>query len=218
LTTRHVKEREATQETLRERWQTRAAEIGLDREAIAATLGKEVQLAAKLTLDQLDRQVTAHASHFDRREAVQAVADLLPNGAPAPEVEAVADALLASDAVVRVSEGAKGERFTTKRIWELERKALESAQQMATEPCGQAGDLIAASVIQARPTLKPDQREMVRRLLAGREGIVVVIGEAGTGKTFRHRRRSRRVGAGRVRAAGRGADLAGGERAEGRGP
>jgi conjugative relaxase-like TrwC/TraI family protein len=184
LTTRHVKEREATPETLRERWQTRAAEIGLDREAIAATLGKEVQLAAKLTLDQLDRQVTAHASHFDRREAVQAVADLLPNGAPAPEVEAVADALLASDAVVRVSEGAKGERFTTKRIWELERKALESAQQMATEPRGVAGDLIAQQVIRSRPTLKPDQREMVRRLLAGREGIVVVIGEAGTGKTF----------------------------------
>jgi conjugative relaxase-like TrwC/TraI family protein len=184
LTTRHVKEREATPETLRERWQTRAAEIGLDREAIAATHGKEVQLAAKLTLDQLDRQVTAHTSHFDRREAVQAVADLLPNGAPAREVEAVADAFLASDVVVRVSEGLKSERFTTKRIWELERKALENAQQMATELRGQAGDLIAQQVIQTRPTLKPDQREMVRRLLAGREGIVVVIGEAGTGKSF----------------------------------
>ncbi len=32
--------------------------------------------------------------------------------------------------------------------------------------------------------MKPDQREMVRRLLADREGIVVVIGEAGTGKSF----------------------------------
>jgi len=184
LTTRHAKEREATQETLRERWQARAAEIGLDREAIAATLGKEVQLAAKLTLDQLDRQVTAHASHFDRREAVQAVADLLPNGAPAREVEAAADAFLASDAVVRVAENAKGERFTTQRIWELEREALEAAKRMAGEPRGEAGELIAARVIQARPTLKPDQREMVRRLLAGREGIVVVIGEAGTGKSF----------------------------------
>jgi conjugative relaxase-like TrwC/TraI family protein len=184
LTTRHVKEREATQETLRERWQARAVEIGLDREAIAATLGKEVQLAAKLTLDHLDRQVTAHASHFDRRETVQAVADLLPNGAPAREVEAVADAFLSSDVVVRVSESAKGARFTTKRIWELERQALDSAQQMATEPRGVAGELIAARVIQTRPTLKPGQREMVRRLLAGREGIVVVIGEAGTGKSF----------------------------------
>jgi conjugative relaxase-like TrwC/TraI family protein len=184
LTTRHVKQREATQETLRERWQTRAAEIGLDHEAIVATLGKDVQLAAQLSLDQCDRQVTAHASHFDRREAVQAVADLLPSGAPAPEVEAVADAFLASDVVVGVSASAKGERYTTKRIWELEREALEASQRMAAEPRGQAGELIAANVIRARPTLKPDQREMVGRLLAGREGIVVVIGEAGTGKSF----------------------------------
>ncbi len=44
----------------------------------------------------------------------------------------VADAFLASDVVVRISESAKGERFTTQRIWELERQALESAQLMAS--------------------------------------------------------------------------------------
>ena len=47
-----------------------------------------------------------------------------------------------------------------------------------------AGELIAARVIHARPTLKADQREMVRRLLTSPEGVAVVIGEAGTGKTF----------------------------------
>ena len=47
-----------------------------------------------------------------------------------------------------------------------------------------AGELIAARVIGARPTLKADQREMVRRLLSDPEGVAVVIGEAGTGKTF----------------------------------
>lgn len=47
-----------------------------------------------------------------------------------------------------------------------------------------AGELAAARVIDARPTLKADQREMVRRLLTQPEGVVVVIGEAGTGKTF----------------------------------
>jgi len=184
LTTRHVKERELTPETLRESWQERATEFGLDRRAIAATLGKEVQLTTQLSLDRLDRQVTAHASHFDRRDAVQAVADLLPNGAPAGEVESVADAFLASDLIVHVAESAKGERFTTKRIWELEREAIETARRMASEARGLAGELIAARVIQNRPTLKADQREMVERLLAGREGIVVVIGEAGTGKSF----------------------------------
>ncbi len=39
-------------------------------------------------------------------------------------------------------------------------------------------------MIAARPTLKNDQREMVRRLLSTPEGVAVVIGEAGTGKTY----------------------------------
>ncbi len=169
---------------LRARWQAKAEEIGLDHDAIEATMGREVELASKLTLAQLDREVTAHASHFDRRDAIQAVANSLPNGAPAHEVEAAADAFLTSESVVTISETAKGTRYTTKRIWELERQALETAERMAAEPRGEAGELVAARVIAARPTLNPGQREMVRRLLAGREGIAVVIGEAGTGKSF----------------------------------
>jgi conjugative relaxase-like TrwC/TraI family protein len=169
---------------LRERWQAKAEEIGLDREAIVKTTGKQVELASKPTMAQLDREVTAHTSHFDRRAAIQAVANLLPSGAPGHEVEAAADAFLASESVVTVAETAKGTRYTTQRIWELERQALEAAERMAAEPRGEAGELVAARVIATRPTLKPDQREMVQRLLAGREGIVVVIGEAGTGKSF----------------------------------
>jgi conjugative relaxase-like TrwC/TraI family protein len=169
---------------LRQRWQAKAEEIGLDRDAIAATMGREVEPAAKLTLAQLDREVTAHASHFDRRDAIQAVANSLPNGAPAHEVESAADAFLASESVVTVAETAKGTRYTTKRIWELEQQALETAERMAVEPRGEAGELVAARVIAARPSTNPGQREMIRRLLAGREGIAVVIGEAGTGKSF----------------------------------
>jgi hypothetical protein len=55
---------------------------------------------------------------------------------------------------------------------------------MAREARGEAGELAVKRVIGERPTLKADQREMVYRLLAVREGIVVVIGEAGTGKSF----------------------------------
>jgi conjugative relaxase-like TrwC/TraI family protein len=184
LATRKTKEKGVELGNLRERWQAKAEEIGLSREAIKATRGKRIEPTAGPTLAQLDREVTAHASHFDRRAAIQGVANLLPNGAPGHEVEAAADAFLASASVVTVAETAKGTRYTTKRVWELEQHALEAAKRMAAEPRGEAGELIAARVIAARPTLKPDQREMVQRLLARREGIVVVIGEAGTGKSF----------------------------------
>lgn len=183
LATRKAKE-ELELGDLRQRWAEQAKEIGLDREAIALTMGREAELASKLTIAQLDREVTAHASHFDRRDAIQAVANLLPNGAPAQEVESAADAFLSSDSVVRVAETPKGIRFTTTRIWALERQALETAQRMAAEARAEAGELAAKRIIRERPTLKDDQREMVYRLLTVKEGIVVVIGEAGTGKSF----------------------------------
>jgi AAA domain len=96
----------------------------------------------------------------------------------------LADAFLASDSVIQISESQKGPRYTTRRIWELEREALAAAERMRAQGPDPAGELIAARVIGARPTLKADQREMIRRLLASAEGVAVVIGEAGTGKTF----------------------------------
>jgi conjugative relaxase-like TrwC/TraI family protein len=169
LATREAKDKGIAPENLRERWRDQGQEIGLDREAIATTFGLGTpETTYKLTVTDVDRVVTAHASHFDRRDAVQAVAELLPSGAPGPKVEEMADAFLTSESVLTVAETAKGIRYTTQRIWDLEREALERAEGMKAEPHGEAGELIAARVIQSRPTLKPDQREMVSRLLAVR--------------------------------------------------
>jgi ATP-dependent exoDNAse (exonuclease V) alpha subunit len=96
----------------------------------------------------------------------------------------MADAFLASDTVIRVAEAQKGPRYTTQRIWKLEREALAAAERMEAQGPRPAGELAAGRVIGARPTLKPDQREMVRRLLTDSGGVAVVIGEAGTGKTY----------------------------------
>jgi len=55
---------------------------------------------------------------------------------------------------------------------------------MRTEWAPVAGEPLAARAIASRPSLKADQREMVRRLLVSPERVAVVIGEAGTGKSF----------------------------------
>jgi conjugative relaxase-like TrwC/TraI family protein len=190
LTTRQAKEQNVTREELHERWRSQGEEIGLDAEAISQTFDANAvfnRLAPEpqaVPHEQIGEAATAHASHFERREAIRAVAGTQRTGAPASEVVRMADGFLASDQVLRISEIPRAERFTTRRIWELERRALVTAEQMQGEARGQAGELIAARVIEARPTLKADQREMVRRLLAEPEGISVVVGEAGTGKTF----------------------------------
>lgn len=83
LTTREAKERDVSQVELRERWRTRAEEIGLDRETIERTFDPELRLrigaadARTVSAGQVDRAVTAAASHFDRRDVIQVVADSL---------------------------------------------------------------------------------------------------------------------------------------------
>ena len=190
LATRKPKDSVVSHGELLERWRTRAQEIGLDRETIERTFDPELHLglgaAVSRTVStwQVDRAVTAAASHFDRRDAIRAVAGLCREGALGPEVERMADAFLASEAVIQISQSRKGPRYTTRRIWELEREALAALERMRAHGPLPAGELIAARVIHARSMLKSDQREMVRRLLADPEGVAVVIGEAGTGKTF----------------------------------
>ncbi len=190
LATRKTKEQGVSREELHERWRSRGEEIGLDARTLSrafdpkALFNPDLGVPQPVSHEQIGEAVTAHASHFERREAIRAVAESQRAGAPAAEVQRMADEFLASDRVLKVSETPRAERFTTQRIWELERMALATAERMQGEARGQAGELIAVRVTQARPTLKADQREMVRRLLSDPEGIAVVVGEAGTGKTF----------------------------------
>jgi conjugative relaxase-like TrwC/TraI family protein len=190
LATRKAKEPDVGRGELLERWRSRAQEIGLDGETIARTFDAEAAVNRErpgtpaVSEAQLGRSVTASASHFDRRDVIQAVAYSLRQGAAGAEVERLTDAFLASESVIQIADTAKGPRYTTRRIWELEREALAAAERMRAQGPDPASELIAARVIHARPTLKDDQREMVRRLLTSPEGVAVVIGEAGSGKTF----------------------------------
>ncbi|MFL5897995.1 MAG: MobF family relaxase [Solirubrobacterales bacterium] len=186
LATRQAKDRDLTTESLREVWRRKAQEIGLDREAIHATFGKERQAPeGQVSVAEVEASLTLHASHFDRRDAIQAVANCLPAGAPGEEVVELADMYLARPDVIRIAETPRGERYTTREIWELEQKALASAETMAsTSDRAVVDELTVGRVLAKRPSMKPDQEAMVRRLLGGGEGLVIIVGEAGTGKTY----------------------------------
>jgi conjugative relaxase-like TrwC/TraI family protein len=186
LATREAKDRDLTTESLRDLWREKAEEIGLDRESIRAALGHSRQVPeGRVAVAEIEGVVTAHASHFDRRDAIQAVANCLPAGAPGHEVEELADAYLATPDVIGIAATAKGERFTTRAIWELERGALDRVEVMAArEDCAPVSEIVVARVLAKRPSMKADQRAMVERLLGGGEGVIVVVGEAGTGKTY----------------------------------
>jgi len=186
LETRKAKERDISAESLRERWREKAEEIGLGRDSIKARMGHERQAPeGQVEIAAVEEVLTAHASHFDRRDVIQAVAESLPAGGPAADVEELADTFLGFEDVIRIGESPKGDRFTTRAIWEMEQRALDGAERLAAiRDRAVGGELVVSRVLAARPSLKPDQREMVERLLTGGEGLVVVIGEAGSGKTY----------------------------------
>lgn len=186
LATREAKDTDLATESLRDLWRAKAQEIGLRRETIHATFDRGGPVPeVRLAFADIERSLTTHASHFDRRGAIQAVADNLPAGAPGAEVVELADAYLSRGDVIRIAESPKGARFTTREIWELEQKALGSAEAMAVRRDRAVVDeVIVGRVLAQRSSIKPDQEAMVRRLLSGGEGLVVVVGEAGTGKTY----------------------------------
>jgi conjugative relaxase-like TrwC/TraI family protein len=186
LATREAKDRDLTTESLRDLWRAKAEEIGLDRESIRAALGHERQAPeGQVAVAEVEAAVTAHASHFDRRDVIQAVADCLPAGAPGHEVCELADAFIATPDVIGIAATAKGERYTTRAIWELERGALDRVEAMAArDDSAVVSEIVVSRVLAKRPSMKADQEAMVRRLLGGGEGVIVVVGEAGTGKTY----------------------------------
>ncbi|HET7445317.1 MAG TPA: MobF family relaxase [Solirubrobacterales bacterium] len=193
LETRRAKE-DLSGTDLRERWRSQAESIGLGAEQLAGVRERasaaERDGAAAIQMRDGDQRriggaVTERRSHFDRRDVVQTIAAEAESGAPVAVIEAAADAFLASPDIVALGAGAKGERYTTKAIWELERRALETAGELAEASDGPlAGELLSARALSARPTMKPDQREMVEALLSGHGRLAIVIGEAGTGKSY----------------------------------
>ena len=87
--------------------------------------------------------------------------------------------------MIGIATTAKGGRYTTRAIWELERSALDRVEAMAVRSdAAVVSEIVVARVLAKRPSMKADQEAMVRRLLGGGEGVIVVVGEAGTGKTY----------------------------------
>ena len=192
LDTRRAKE-DLSGTDLHERWRSQAEEIGLTTERLAGVREQAGQrerddaaaIQMRVGAKRIGGAVTERRSHFDRRDVIQAVAQEAGAGARVAAIESAADAFLSSPEVVPLGAGAKGERFTTVAIWELERRALASAAAMAENSDGMvAGELLAARVTSARPSMKADQRAMVDRLLCDRERLAIVVGEAGTGKSY----------------------------------
>jgi hypothetical protein len=193
--TRKPKEHE-TADTLYSRWRQEATERGHD----ADTLVREVTdrtpdrdqdrtvstaLAGRL-FDQLagPEGLTATASTFARPDVLVALgAGLVGTGRT--ELEALADRFLAERAVSVVADRALEERrWSTPDLLAVEQRLVTSATGRTGERTAVASHHAVHEALVAHPTAGPDQQAMVRDLCQGGQGVAVVVGRAGTGKTF----------------------------------
>ncbi len=190
LATRPAKPGSEPEGSLRDRWAATARAAGHHPgRLIAAALGRRRpppvppvhQLAAYLLGPA---GLTAQATGFDRRDLLQALCQALPAGTVMDRaaIETAADQVLASRDVVRlVSAPEDGPRWTTTELLRVEQAALRIAGDLRDGADRQVPPEVVAAAASGR-TLSPEQQAMLDRLAAA-DGLAVVVGPAGAGKT-----------------------------------
>src|SRR5215207_8983257 len=193
--TRKPKEHEPP-DTSYGRWRVEAAERGHDpdtlvREVIGRTPNRvQDRTASEEAVGGLfDRLagpdgLTATASTFARPDVLVALGAGLA-AARRTELEALADRFLAERAVSVVADRALEERrWSTPDLLAVEQRLVTSATDRTDEQTAVASHQAVREALAAHPTAGPDQQAMVRDVCQGGQGVAVVVGRAGTGKTF----------------------------------
>ncbi len=192
LETRRCKDRRVTPAELLPEWRQRAQRLGLRLEAhlhapprgITTADDERRSLAQRLAGHE---GLTRDRSTFDRQDAVQAWCEQTSPGTDlsVAELEAEVDRMLGTASFVPLGPArpgdTEGRAFTTPELLEVEKAIVE----LAALP---GGPVASSTAVQhaggTRPTLSPEQLRMVERLTSESSRVAVVVGKAGSGKTF----------------------------------
>jgi conjugative relaxase-like TrwC/TraI family protein len=193
--TRKPKEHQ-TPDTLYGRWRTEAAERGHDPDSMVravtgrtANRGQDQTASDAITVRLFDRLagpdgLTAQASTFARPDVLVALGAGLA-GAGRAELEALSDRFLAERAVSVVADRALEERrWSTPELLAVEQRLVRSAIGRTGEGATVVSHQAVREALAVHRTAGADQRAMVRDVCQGGHGVAVVVGRAGTGKTF----------------------------------
>jgi conjugative relaxase-like TrwC/TraI family protein len=210
LTTRQAKGVRLAEAELRARWRLEAQPLGVDGNWFRRLLGRASPRTpdpSRIAGELIDQEgLTETSSTFTRRDLLQAVAERLPTGLPVALVERLADKVLAHDPTQLVELGAtRGQltavdtirradgrlvaadpdsrRYTTRGLLLLEQHAITTSLQRTAEHVAVVDEVDVARTLRHR-SLSDEQATMVRRLTTSGAGVEVVVGKAGTGKTY----------------------------------
>jgi conjugative relaxase-like TrwC/TraI family protein len=193
--TRKPKEHEAP-DTLYDRWRQEAAERGVDADTLVRQVtgrttnrDQDQTVSEAVTGRLFDRLagpdgLTEHASTFTRPDVLVALGAGLA-GAERTELEELADRFLAERAISVVADRALEERrWSTPELLAVEQRLVTSATSRTAEQSAVVSHQAVRDALATHATAGVDQQAMVRDLCQGGQGVALVMGRAGTGKTF----------------------------------
>ncbi|MDA0166009.1 relaxase domain-containing protein [Solirubrobacter ginsenosidimutans] len=212
LATRAVKSKVDAGELVAE-WKVRAGELGFgERELalfVARVRGRDVDEPRwEKVFDALVRStgITSRSATFSTGEVIQALCEALPTGnaVEASQLERAAKLFLETRAVALVPDdetrdpdevfrrrdgrvmpvAVERTRYSTPEHLALEQRFIDRVASSRGGRAGMAGDDDVERAIESRSTLSEEQRRMVEALCLSGDGVAVVAGKAGTGKTF----------------------------------
>jgi len=196
VATRAPKDRSESEQSVYERWALELADAGIGERELSATLaGGRGRLASpeEVTRALTDLAgpggLTASASTFTRADVVDALAKRLPVAPSAQQAltqaEQVAERFLGERSVLVGRDARLGlERYATPELLEREWQLVAAAVERRDAGCAQARPEIVRSVLDRHATAGEDQAAMVEDVCRSGAGVSLVVGRAGSGKTW----------------------------------
>jgi conjugative relaxase-like TrwC/TraI family protein len=196
VATRAPKDHSESEQSVYARWSRELAEQGVgERQLSTVCSGERGRPATRAELDAVLSELagpaglTEQASTFTWTDVVDALAKRLPVARSAQEAltqaEETADRFLEERAVRVANDRRLGvERFSTPELLALERQLVDGAVDRADQGCGVVRPELVRQVLDRHTTAGEDQAAMLRDLAQGGAGVAVVVGRAGSGKTW----------------------------------
>jgi hypothetical protein len=196
VATRQPKDHSESEQSVYQRWAGELAEQGVGERQLAEVCAggrgrpaTRAELDAALTELAGPQGLTAEVSTFTRADVVDALAKRLPVAPTAhqalTQAEAAADRFLEERAVRVARDRRLGvERYSTPELLALERQLVDGATKRTGERCAVVRPEVVRQVLDRHTIAGRDQTAMVRDLTQGGDGVAVVVGRAGSGKTW----------------------------------
>ena len=159
----------------------RLAAVGFDEFGTPERFERVVTPAEWIS-DVLRRDLTVHTTTFTDADVVEAVAQRLGGGSTVDTLERIVNIVLGSTQVIPVASDDGREWYTSREIRDVEQRFIAALGHV--DERGPLDPALVAAAVGERPGLGEDQAAAVARVCGTDADVAVLIGPAGTGKTY----------------------------------